>query len=68
MASMNEREMGIIITKLDSIQEDIQEIKVMKAELVTRVSSLETFRAWASGVGAVCVAAGGFISKTFLGH
>lgn len=63
---MNERELGMIITKLEAIREDIQELKKFNEELARRTSSLESFRAWASGVGAVCVGVIGLISKNFL--
>lgn len=57
---MSERELGIIIAKLDALHEDIAELKEVHKDTQIRVSALETFKSWASGAGALCVAIGSF--------
>lgn len=48
---MSERELGLILAKLESLHEDVQEIK----QIAPRVHSLENFRSWATGIGTTCI-------------
>lgn len=52
---MTERELGIVLTKIEALHEDILELKKLNETLAKRTSSLESFRAWASGAGALVV-------------
>lgn len=62
---MTEREIGLILAKLDALHEDMQEIKESYQKQDSRIDSLETFKAWASGAGALCVALFGFVISIF---
>lgn len=52
---MTERELGIVLAKIEALHEDILELKTINENMGKRVSTLETFRAWASGAGALVV-------------
>lgn len=52
---MTEREIGLILAKLEALHEDITELKEVYKDTTGRISSLETFRSWASGAGALCM-------------
>lgn len=53
---MTEREIGLILAKLDALHEDIMEIKGIHEKQDVRIDSLERFRSWASGAGALGMA------------
>lgn len=53
---MTEREIGLILAKLDALHEDILEVKVIHMKQDERLDSLERFRSWASGAGALGMA------------
>lgn len=50
---MTERELGLLLAKLEALHEDVLELKAITNELHKRVSVLEKFKAWSVGVGAV---------------
>lgn len=60
---MTERELGIIISKLDALHEDIREVKDAQIIHGNRINSLENFKSWSVGVGSLCV----LVVTTFIG-
>lgn len=58
---MTEREIGIIIAKLDSLKEDMIEIKELQSHYDKRIDTLERFKSWSVGVGSACIAVFSFL-------
>ena len=52
---MSERELGIIIAKLEALHEDILDLKDAAGDNDERINQLEQFKAWTKGVGSLCM-------------
>jgi len=62
---MTERELGIILAKLENLVEHVHELKSLIKENDSRLDKLERFKAWAMGGLAVVIGGMGILSKYF---